>query len=488
MPTLAELTELQQRAFHEVELARAATDWPKAQQYLDEIEKRSGEIQVARDAEERFKTARAGWDAPVNTVPVTTQEQRDQRLNDEERGARTDANFKPRGWAVDLETRTALGPAIQPLWIQARMGTNLQAEARSYLETYEKWMRAPKQNNGSEAFFQNASAEEVRLLRSGYDKENDGYYVPEVLRMEARRRASWPEVRAMAEGTDTAGGFFVPEDFQPIVLHDPGVPGGIIRARCRVITTSLRDGYLPAIGSVTWAAMAEGGTYGDNTPNVGQVSFTVRKSGGQVVISNELLEDTAIALPPIISQIFTEAKGRYEDQQIIQGDGATTFEGLRTALGSSQTSTFAGSTSIVATDVINAYWAVPAQFRMGASWYLTSSLMQQIMGIGATSAGIHFGGGVADVSLREAPDQVLLGKAIDLFDGTGWDDATAISTGEVLGAIGNFRNYYLIDRVGMSLKRDDSINVKQDQVWFGARMRSDGRVGILNAFRLMKAA
>jgi HK97 family phage major capsid protein len=63
----------------------------------------------------------------------------------------------------------------------------------------------------------------------------------------------------------------------------------------------------------------------------------------------------------------------------------------------------------------------------------------------------------------------------------------AIAALEVGGCFGNFRNYYLVNRVGMSVNRDDSINVKTDQVWFGARVRFDGRVGLLNAFRLGQA-
>jgi hypothetical protein len=38
----------------------------------------------------------------------------------------------------------------------------------------------------------------------------------------------------------------------------------------------------------------------------------------------------------------------------------------------------------------------------------------------------------------------------------------------------------------MSVKRDDSIYVANDQVGFFARKRGDGRVGLANAGRIMK--
>jgi HK97 family phage major capsid protein len=91
-------------------------------------------------------------------------------------------------------------------------------------------------------------------------------------------------------------------------------------------------------------------------------------------------------------------------------------------------------------------------------------------------------------SLTSAPATSLLGRPTALFDGTGWDDSTAISAGEEIGCIGDFSNYYLIDRIGMSMRRDDSIYVANDQVGFFARSRYDGRVGLADAFRIFKIA
>jgi len=489
MPSLAELNDRAARLSHDAHEAHVAGEHAKTNALLDQLDAVKVEITGAQQAEQRMRGI-GDWDTPQNAVPMTSVEVRDLARNDEERGARTNANYKPRGWAQDLETRTDLGPAVQTPWVQRYMGDNLKAEARMYVDVFEKWLRARTETKGVDSFFGNASADEQRMMRSYLDKSEGSYYVPEILRARmSGRNTRLAEIRALGETVDTAGGIFVPEDARMVVLHDPGVPGGVIRPRCQVITTSLRDGFLPALGSVQWQSMQEAAPYPDNTPATGQVSFTTRKSGGQVVVSFELLEDTAVALPPLLTRIFTEAKGRWEDQQVIQGDGTTTFEGLRTSLGAGQTFILAGPTAITAVDVIGAYWSLPSQFRPGASWYTTSSLMQQIEAINATSAGIHFGGGDygAGMNLANSPEIMLRGKSIDLFDGTGWDDATAIAANEVLGCIGNFDNYLMVDRIGMTLKRDDSINVKTDQVWFGARMREDGRVGIQNSFRLIQA-
>ena len=58
-------------------------------------------------------------------------------------------------------------------------------------------------------------------------------------------------------------------------------------------------------------------------------------------IKPELLEDAATNLPSLLALVFNEARGRFEDQKIITGSGAGEPEGLRTALGASQTFTLA---------------------------------------------------------------------------------------------------------------------------------------------------
>lgn len=414
-----------------MELSKAAADLLNE---AESIAKQAHDLQVLQG---KFNT-------PTNPIPLAGAEAKAYNPNDT--GARRSADYRPATYVKGF------GPAIQPDWVRKQMGENLQAEAQFYVDTWTKWFRARNQ-------------EAIKLFWA---------------------QATPQEIKAMQENTDNEGGYFVPEEYRTQVIHDPGVPSGVIRPYCTVGTTGLKDGYWPTLGSVTWAAIAEEAAYGDNTPTIGQVSFSVRKSGGTVKVSMELLEDSAANLPALLAQIFQEAKGRFEDQQIIEGDGTTEPEGLRTA--SITDVTTAGATAVTAADVIKLYWSLPAQFRARGTFFTTSSMMLQIMSIGSTAAGFHFGGGADNVDLSKPPMGTLFGRPIALFDGTGWDDAAALATTEETGAFGDFRNYYLIDRVGMSIRRDDSIYVANDQIGFFARCRFDGRVGLTNAFRIFKQA
>lgn len=397
-------------------------------------------IRDAADSEAQIKAHRKalsdGVDGGVdtgNSKPVVTQEAEIYAQNHPEAKAYR-ADFKPAGY-VD-----GLSPAIQTKWVRESMGDNLKASADHYKATWMKWFRSHRDSD----FF---------------------------------KMANGAEIKAMQENTDNEGGFFVPEEYRTTVIHDTGVPGGVHRPRCTQITTGLKDGYLPTLGSVTWAAIAEEAAYGDNTPTIGQVSFTIRKSGGKVKVSQELLEDAQANLPALLAQIFAESSGRYEDQQIVEGDGTTEPEGLRTTAGGDVL--LASATAIALADLHNVYYTLPAQFRANAAWSTTSNVLADIDALDRVAA---------TQSISAAIGQQWLGKPIAVFDGTGWDDAAAIAANEEIGAFGDFRNYYLIDRVGMTLRRDDSIYVDNDQVGFFARRRFDGRVGLSAAFRIVKAA
>ena len=105
------------------------------------------------------------------------------------------------------------------------------------------------------------------------------------------------------------------------------------------------------------------------------------------------------------------------------------------------------------------------------------------MGIGSATAGLHLA-----ESLFDPIKPNILGRPYVLFDGTGWDDAVAVAANEEFGAFGDFRQYYFINRVGMTIKRLEELYAGNDQVGFVARVRYDSVVAICNAFRIIKAA
>ena len=371
-----------------------------------------------------------------NDVPVVDGEE----FNDDDNKRQYSTSHKPAGWIK------AFPAAVQTRWIREQMGDNEKAANEFYKQEFTKWFSNKSPN--AEQYFRTASDEALR---------------------------------AMQEGTDNEGGYLVPEDFRDEVIHNVGTPGSVIRPKCRVIQTGRDSGDIPTFGTTTWAGVAEEAAGAESTPTIGTVAFTIWKSGGLTKVSTELLEDEATNTPALLAQTFNEARGVYEDTQIIGGDGTTEPEGLRVA--SVADVLMASATAVVAADAHKLYWTLPSHFRKNATMYTSGSFMQQLASIGSTAAGQTFG-----EDLTKAPGDSFLGAPTAQFDGTGWDNAAAIAANEEVGALGDFSNYYIIDRVGISVRRNDSLYMGNDQVGFFARARGDGRVGLVDAFRVFKAA
>ena len=277
------------------------------------------------------------------------------------------------------------------------------------------------------------------------------------------------------------GGFFVPEQFINQVVRDPGVPGSQLRPLCTVIRVSSKDGYVPTMGSATWAAIAEEATYSDQTPTVGQVSFSLEKSGGLVKVTRELLDDSQINLPALLSQIFQESAGRFEDVGVISGNDTTQYAGVLSN-GDVAFYTMAGSTAVIAADLIGTYYALEAQHRANSTWVMKSTINSLINQIQLTAAGVP---GVANITA--APSAFILGRPVvdtDVVSGLGGN----ITSTEKIAIFGDFRQYYIFDRAGFTIRRNDFENMATDQVGFYASRRGDGQVGLAAAFKIPRAA
>ena len=387
-------------------------------------------------AASQLKKLQGEFQTPVNTVPIADKDV--SAYDPSDSGARNKASYKPSSWVKGMPA------SAQPIWVQEQMGLTQKEEARFQTDTFVKWLRSPS----DDVFWKTASTDEVK---------------------------------AMQEETDAEGGFFVPEQFISQTIHDPGVPGSQLRPLCTVIRVSSKDGYVPTMGSATWAAIAEEAAYSDQTPTVGQVAFSLEKSGGLVKVTRELLEDSAVNLPALLTQIFQETAGRFEDVGIISGNDTTQYAGIMSN-SSVAFYTMANATSVVVADLIGTHYALNAQFRANGTWVMKSAINSLINQIQVTGNGVT---GIADITT--SPSAFILGRPVvdtDVVSGLG---ATITST-EKIAIFGDFRNYYVFDRVGFTIRRNDSLYMENDQVGFFASRRGDGQVGLTDAFKISRAA
>ena len=423
-------------------LIQAETEYGKgepeaATKMVEDAKAKLDQADKMDQAEAQIKALKGELNTPTNTVPVVSS---DVAVYDaKDNGSKIKADYRPASWVKGLPASS------QPMWVQEQMGDNEKDTARNITDAFTKWMRSPSED----IFWKTATPDEQK---------------------------------AMQEDTDAEGGYFVPEQFINATIHDPGVPGSVLRPFCSVVRVGSKDGYVPTMGSATWAAIAEEAAVSDQTPTVGQVAFSIEKSGGLVKVTRELLDDSAINLPGLLSTIFQEAAGRFEDAGILNGNNTAQYDGI---LGSGVADyVMAATGALTAADLFGIYYTLESQHRANARWVMPSLISKEVNGIQSTGAGLQ-----AMDSLSMAPAANLLGLPVVHADDTSNNGfATTLSANNEIAVFGDFSQYYIFDRVGFTIRRNDSLYMENDQVGFFATRRGDGQIGLTGAFKILKCA
>ena len=150
------------------------------------------------------------------------------------------------------------------------------------------------------------------------------------------------------EGSNSAGGFLVPESMesQIITLREKF---GVIRNHARVVPMTSDIHRMPRrSANLTAAFVGEASTSGQSNGTFDQVNLTAKKSMVLTRFSTELSEDTVINFADDLAGEMAYAQSKLEDQAAFIGDSTSTYggiTGLATAVGTAGVSTAASATS-----------------------------------------------------------------------------------------------------------------------------------------------
>ena len=114
---------------------------------------------------------------------------------------------------------------------------------------------------------------------------------------------------------------------------------------------------------------------------------------------------------------------------------------------------------------------------------MNSMISKTVNSIQSTGNGVT---GITD--LTQAPANFLLGRPAINSDVSGNGLADSITANDEIAIFGDFRNYYIFDRIGFTIRRNDSLYMENDQIGFFGTRRGDGQVGLTDAFKILKAA
>ncbi len=162
-----------------------------------------------------------------------------------------------------------------------------------------------------------------------------------------RSWASEAQIKQMTEGTDTAGGYLVPEEFRAEVVRI--IPKfGLLRRFARAIpmgSDTLRVPRQTTGVTVSWPGEAKKGTA--SKPVLGQVQLNAQTAVGLCSYSLEFLQDAGVPVIEYLQTIFAEAFAGEEDLQWLNGSGAPFFGVLQVAGTGSFTPANGGGKSVI---------------------------------------------------------------------------------------------------------------------------------------------
>jgi HK97 family phage major capsid protein len=192
------------------------------------------------------------------------------------------------------------------------------------------------------------------------------------------------EARALNEGSNSAGGSLVPEEFANRVIRlvetygtYPGAVENVSMSRDTMVIPKRLSG-------TTAYFVGEGSSVTESEPTYGNVSLVAKKLAVGCRMSTEVVEDALVSLADAVATEFSTSLSFKIDQCGWIGDGTSTYGGITGVVNkindgthtASVVSAASGNTAFETLDIedfLAVMGKLPLYARQGAAWYVSPS-------------------------------------------------------------------------------------------------------------------
>jgi HK97 family phage major capsid protein len=289
-----------------------------------------------------------------------------------------------------------------------------------------------------------------------------------------RNKNSYEVFDALQIGTDSEGGYLVPDEFES-TLVDKLSEENIIRGLATVITSSNGDKKIPVVashGTAEW--IDEGGEYKESDDVFGNVILGAHKLSTIIKVSEELLNDSAFNIETYIAQEFARRLGAAEEDAFINGDGKGKPTGLLTSGENGVTS--ASATAITADEIIELYHSLRTPYRKNANFITNDSTIKAIRKLKDTNGQYLWQPG-----LQAGQPDTILNRPIQTSS-----YMPEIGSDNKIMLFGDLSYYWISDRQGRTFQRLNELFAKNGQVGFRVFQRLDGKLILPEAVKTLK--
>lgn len=283
---------------------------------------------------------------------------------------------------------------------------------------------------------------------------------------------------ALQEGTDSEGGYLVPNDFLPTIIEKRDELSILRQAGAQTFETN-RDVFDVPVENAkmtNFVITAEEGTYDQNEPTFSQKAVTVYKFTKLVKISEELAADEAVGLDAYLSRAFGRAWGLTENQYGLVGTGSGQPEGA--FVGGTAGVTAASATAIAVSEIPELYYKLGQQYREGAAW-VSSGTTEGILRANQGSEFLF-----ANTPQGSINDRMFWGMK-QLYTS---ESVAEMTTGLKSLLIGNFNFYAIVGRENLVISRNPYLYQGTGQIGLFAKVRMGSAVLQADAFQYLTQA
>lgn len=323
----------------------------------------------------------------------------------------------------------------------------------------------------------------VRGLRTDGDRSKDKDAENRAFNRWIRSLGSEVETRTLSRGTDTAGGYLVPDEWRDKLVECMRSFGGFINEAEQVNTSHGRTMYWPTIddGTNEGAIVAESAAFaGGADPsfgegNLGAYKYTTTGAGNNPLrVTVELIQDSMIDIDARLRDLMGRRIHRKEARDAVVGTGSGQPKGILngTADFTLSTTNLWDQTNNGWQDLVTIETLLDDEYLNNAKWLMNRTTYAQLRTLSDSNGRPLIGMGDNGIDQGIGRQRTLLGYPV-VIDNYAPNAATATN----FMAFGDFREAYVWRRVAeLNVIQDPYARKSNGEVEYVAWERAGGTV------------
>lgn len=349
-----------------------------------------------------------------------------------------------------------------------------ESELRSQIEKLEKLEGMNKSLEGNENRFKAFDKEEREQGKSGKEYRaafkkwmQDG--LGGLTNEERTVLTQNSETRALSTGTNTAGGYTVPQGFYDSLQEALKWYGGVRDVANVFSTDSGNPLPIPTTNDTanTGRILAENAQMNTTDVSFSQLILNAYKYTSDIeLVSIELLQDSAFDLEQKIAQWLGTRLARIYNNHFTVGTGTAQPQGVVTGATSGKVGQTGQTTSVIFDDLIDLEHSVDIAYRKNAKFMMNDSTLKALKKLKDSQGRPLFLPGIAY-------------KEPDTLNGYSYvvnNDMAAMAANAKSILFGDFSNYWIRDVKAVQIVRFQEKYMDYGQIGFAAFSRADGKL------------